>query len=414
LERSLEYPECLQYFLSVCRGEVLLGYLSDPVLSLALLRRLHRLSFLEYRNTLSHPDTFVYKLLELIASPETEVFQLVRNILLSATGSYPEIFMRENTQRMIRNGLESRDSILALRYMDITLASANIRQDVFDLLDSNGVIDKAISLYFTDDLLAKLAAVETIGYLGESAHAAQKLLEPRTFDMLNQELSNDNSISYIRNKLVVLFAKLFSYTARHELIAGTYWQLLHSMLTEHEVSANNDAVTALCFLFKKPEGAASFASRESLVHSWFSLQTSPQIDKKTGFYISLATLFRHSPANLAEMILSKNKKWSDNLIKELVVPFPDILENVVSAIEAASYYDWAVRILYGDPRFAEFMLKRSASHSAELAHNKFKSNRNATSYLQDELLLERLRNFVRQGPFAPSEAYIEEAMSRSN
>lgn len=322
--------------------------------------------------------------------------------------------MREHTVRTLRNGMNSTDSVVAIRYMEITLVLANIRHDVFNHFETQGIIDKAISLYFTDDLLAKLATVETIGYLGESAHSAQKLLEPRTFDMLNQELSNDNTNLYIRNKLVVLFAKLFSYTARHELIEGRYWQLLQSMLTEYDISANNDAVTALCYLFKKPEGAESFNSRESLVHSWSILQTSGQIEKKTGFYISLANLFRHSPANLVETLLAKHKKWAENITKELVVPFPDILENVVNCIEAASNYDWAVRILYGDPRFAEFMLKRNPNHTAELARSKFKANQNATQYVQDELLLDRLRNFVRQGPFAPSEVYVEEAMSRSN
>ena len=218
---------------------------------------------------------------------------------------------------------------------------------------------------------------------------------------------------YIRERLVVLYAKLYSYTGDLALLSGRFWQVLNILLSAPDPSMYHSGITSICHIASSLEGVSALLSRDTILRVWLSASQSPISERRIGLYVSLAQAGKCGLEDQAKTLFQRlpvSPTGRSLLCTELKSPFPEFLEPILDLLSTVCRYPWGISSVFGEPELAEFVLSRSARHNAEVCRLKLgivdQANRSGVPLTQ--LLRARIAEYVAAGAFAPAMGQMEE------
>mmetsp|Transcript_18851 Transcript_18851/g.34141 ORF Transcript_18851/g.34141 Transcript_18851/m.34141 type:complete len:377 (-) Transcript_18851:32-1162(-) len=358
------------------------------------------------------PDTqLLLKLIDFIVNGDTDVYQLAYNTLkkLATKEEVSELLTSAPVVDALTKGAQG-NSISQIRILELVVELGNSSQTLFRKYESEGLLRQALEVYFTDDLLTKLASIQVIEKFGDSEASCQYLIRSAFMAQLGREFENPGTETMTRLTLLVLFSKLHAWTHNYEF-SQVYWELLQEALNSSSYTLYNYGFLAFSHTASEPEGVARLFSNNNLIAAWSSHQRATQSESKASFYLSLALVMRN--AGEVEAKQAFNSVQLNVLHRDFKTVFNDVKSAVLEAVEASAKYAWAAEKLYSDPSFAEAILTRSPHNSAEICRRLYSTNKAAleSGAQFDSVLLGHLRQFVAAGVFAVVETFevLEEA-----
>jgi hypothetical protein len=356
----------------------------------------------------------VLRLIGVLVQGDTDLYQQTYKLLTRIALKEAHLLATPEVTSALAQAI-SRDSIAQIRVLELVVDLSNVNRELFGAYEATGLLRQALEVYFTDDILAKLASIQIIEKFGDSPDSCAYLMQSTFISQLQREFEEGSGDDSSRLSLMVLFAKLHTWSHSYEF-SQPFWDLLISALSERTYTHYNYGFTAFCQIassteVKSRQGAHILFSNNNLVTAWLTHQKSGQAESKTAFYISLAVVLRHADEVVARQAF--NCVQLGLLQKDFRQVFSDVKSAALEAIEVAAKFPWAAEKLYSDPSFAESILTRSPHNSAELCRRLHSANKAAleSGAQFDSVLLGHLRQFVSAGVFAVVDSFqvMEEA-----
>lgn len=400
-EWVLRYQDCYARVISQIGTPGVVELLNSQKLKVPTLSILktHQVSGLDRSELIS-------ALINLLSSADSTPGNLAKDLLVS---SFQEDVSNYSLQ--LKDLFERSDSIVQLRIVDLVVAMSSNPQH-FQAFEQVSLIERAIDLFTSEDILTRLTAIEVVAELGNTPHGASKLTQQRVKQLISSCLDSNIEDVHSKSRLFLLASKIFHFTGNTHFIDEQFWQTLHQFLESQEPSLVNSGVTAVCFIGSQTPGPDLIAEKQGIVKSLAKLQVSANDEYKIGFYKSLEVVCHHASENTVRGLVN-SFRWFDPVLKQIKAPFSELMETILRFVLCLMKFEWSAGVMFNEPSFAEFMLKRTKTQTQEISYLKHQINRKALDYNFDQVLLSKLREYVQTGPFAPSEGFVEEAVTQT-
>ena len=338
-------------------------------------------------------SSVITQLFTIFSSEDIRASNLSKDILVHKLGHH---ISQEPYTCLFSNLLNSDDSVLKIRGLELIIELANNYN--FEFFERNGFIDQGIEMATGDDILLKIVAVEVIAELGNSEAGCKKLLGAKIRTVIKSAIEEEVEV-HMRNKLILLSSKIFSFTGNDFLIDGKFWEVLEGMIGTNDPSTVKNGLGAICYLMTRPQGVQQIFARASLVEEWTRLQRTVNSAIKAMFY--------HTFAEITKLITEENMidyaraiPYLRYMMDELVNPFQETHLDILKAMASVARWQFQALAMISEPRFKEYLFKRPPHQIHEISYLKYELAKELDKQELPELFKERLRKYLKAGVFA--------------
>mmetsp|Transcript_17197 Transcript_17197/g.17117 ORF Transcript_17197/g.17117 Transcript_17197/m.17117 type:complete len:255 (+) Transcript_17197:1-765(+) len=194
--------------------EEIFSLLQSPHLRITLI---NCLSTQDVQESFSHQ--FILTMLNFISQEDLGCAISAKNFIVRKLN---RSFLNDEVLQSMKNLMESGDSTIQLRYIELAIEAGNKDSEVFNALANIGVYEAAIDMFTSEDLLSRLASIEVVAELGNSEQGCKVLLKEKVRNMIRESVEDDYNDIYTRAKLLLLACKIYSYTGNAELFQGKF------------------------------------------------------------------------------------------------------------------------------------------------------------------------------------------------
>lgn len=195
----------------------------------------------------------VQRLIGFVVQGDTQEYQLAYNLIRT-------LAQREGVQSLFTSGEVVDDfargsegnSIAAIRILELVVDLSNQSTTLFSSYEAAGLLKTALGVYFTDDLLTKLTSIQIIEKFGDSASSCEYLINSPFMGQLRREFEDPSTDTTTQLSLMVLFAKLHTWTHNYDF-STTYWEILTSSLESSSYTLFNYGFSAFCQVAQSPK-----------------------------------------------------------------------------------------------------------------------------------------------------------------
>lgn len=335
----------------------------------------------------------VSQLFSIFTSEDIGCSNLAKDLLVHKLGNSVS---QENYCEKFRDLLESNDSIIKIRALELVIELAN--QYNFEVFDRSGLIDLGIEMVTGNDILLKIVAIEVIAELGNSDLGCKKLLGEKIRKVIKAAIEEDEEI-HIRNKLILLSCKVFHFTGNDMLIDGKFWEVLLKMLGSNDPSSVKNALGGISLLATRLRGVQMVFEKPEIVQAWARLQRSVNSTIKAMFYHTFAEVTAlFSEEHMVEY--SRISNYIPPIIDELVNPFQDTHADMLKSIVCIVKWRSQAFAFTNESKFKEYLLKRPPHQTHEVSCLKYDIVIELNKHDLPLPFKEKIEKYLKAGVFA--------------
>lgn len=86
-----------------------------------------------------------------------------------------EVLYSEEARQRLKQGVENKDTTVAMRYIELVANIATLSKRAFDFVNTGNMLEETLEYYNTTDTLLKLNVVEVIEIFGNSSWTGEFL-----------------------------------------------------------------------------------------------------------------------------------------------------------------------------------------------------------------------------------------------
>ncbi|KRX10959.1 Armadillo-type fold [Pseudocohnilembus persalinus] len=241
---------------------------------------------------------------------------------------------------LLQEGMEHKDDIIRMRYMEIVMEVSNSSEEAHNFLQSKQILDKCIQQVVTDDILLRLAAVEVISKMGNKKYNSKFLAEHEQMKKIISDAFNPKEELYVKKYLALLISKLLS-NGTMELsvhMRNNFINLLTQLFFEGQEEGFYAAMDIISHLVQTQEGINLVISKEEIFTAYMSMGESTKEQIRMKFIGSFASFFQKNPfSEKSHKVLSNCMICFGNLKKvHLTIDFhqaPQTLDDLQPAMD---------------------------------------------------------------------------------
>ncbi|KAF7268906.1 hypothetical protein GWI33_018008 [Rhynchophorus ferrugineus] len=303
------------------------------------------------------------------------------------------------------------NEITRLRIFEVIINISTQSDYSFKKLIDAKYMEKIICDLQNDDILLKMNIVEMLSELGQSEHGYVYLDKSRSLDKIISILTEDNLTMQLCEPGILKFFGHIAYKRPMEVM--NQYDMLFNRLFMHlscdDMTIFGISLDIIGHIGKTAEGKIALQSIdkiETAIKTVSSRLSSIPTDIKIRALSCLESLLRVTDNN--NEITSLTHEWysfiganpMDVILRYAKNPFSELRLSGLGILNALANQTWGQEAIKNSAGLVEFLLDRNIESIKECKESKYEIIKLLSqSIIFDENTLERLQNFVKEGPF---------------